>query len=348
MIATTTTTFNRLPEDALADAPLVCGSAQPQGLLLQSENALHAALQRYLDERGLRGSTPQGLYAIRRYGQDFIRWCAGRGVHHISQISVPILRDYQAALHTYRQANGKPLSVNSRLAKLVPLRGWLLWLARQGELPADLCGAMVLPRADRVLPRGLLAQQDVEALLAAPDLSNPIGLRDRAMLELLYSSGLRRMELAGLQLRDLDLSRNMLWVRQGKGRKDRVLPLTESAVHWMTRYLAEARPLFVGHRVDPGQVFVGRFGKPLSLAWLSQIVAQHVRAAHPGRAGSCHLLRHAMATLMLEGGADIRYIQAMLGHAQLVTTQIYTHVAIGKLQAVHAQSHPGARGHVKG
>jgi integrase/recombinase XerD len=120
------------------------------------------------------------------------------------------------------------------------------------------------------------------------------------------------------------------------------VPLGERAAHWLRRYLEEARPALARRPEEPA-VFVGSGGRPLSLNWLSTLVGRHVRAALAGRPGSCHVLRHAMATMMLEGGADIRYIQLMLGHAQLVTTQIYTHVAIGRLQAVHATCHPYAR-----
>lgn len=328
----------RLPEDAVLDS---LPRPSPEGGDT-SPGSLRDALQRYLAYRGMRGSTVQGLLAVRRYGDDFIAWCVTQRVHQVRQVDARLLQAYQQALHAYRQRNGQPLSVNARLAKLVPVRGWLLWLLREGKLSSDPVAAMELPRADRVLPRHMLGPIELQRLLAEPDTRRPIGLRDRAMLELLYSSGLRRMELAGLQMKDLDLSRRLLWVRLGKGRKDRVLPITDVAVYWLQRYLHEVRPRLVRPSIDTGQVFLGAYGRPLSLAWLSQIISQHLRHALPGHVGSCHLLRHAMATQMLEGGADIRYIQAMLGHAQLGSTQIYTHVAIGRLQEVHAKTHPRA------
>jgi integrase/recombinase XerD len=300
------------------------------------------AMHEYLGYRAMRGSTAQGLTAIRRYVRDFIDWCATQGINELRQISPDVLLRYQQFLHAYRQKNGMPLLVNSRLAKLVPVRGWFSWLARTGVIQINPTSAMELPRPDGGLPRTLLSLTDVERVLAVPNLATPIGLRDRVMMEVLFSTGIRRMELAGLQFNDLDLPRRVLLVRCGKARKDRMVPMGERAARWVERYLASGRAQLLRDGPDAGWLFPGMGGRRIALPWLSQIVSLHVRAAKLGKRGSCHLMRHAMATLMLEGGADIRYIQAMLGHAQLVTTQIYTHVAIGTLQAVHAATHPGA------
>lgn len=180
-------------------------------------------------------------------------------------------------------------------------------------------------------------------MLAGPNLAKATGLRDRALLELLFATGIRRMEAAAAQLSELDLARQLLLVRCGKGRKDRMVPVGERAAGWLRRYLQDARPELAMRRPGETVLFLGAGSKPLSLNWLSTLVAGYVRAVLAGKPGSCHLLRHAMATMMLEGGADIRYIQLMLGHSQFATTQIYTHVAIGALQAVHATCHPGAR-----
>jgi integrase/recombinase XerD len=178
-------------------------------------------------------------------------------------------------------------------------------------------------------------------VLAVPDVGTPCGLRDRAMMELLLCTGIRRMELAGLAITDLDAQRGSLLVRSGKYRNDRLLPVGARALAWVQRYLQQSRPRLLG-TADCGRLFVGHGGRPLSLNQLSTLMSQHVRSAGIGKRGSCHLFRHSMATLMLDGGADIRYIQVMLGHAQLGTTQIYTHVAIGRLQQVHAATHPAA------
>ena len=173
------------------------------------------------------------------------------------------------------------------------------------------------------------------------DLSDPAGVRDRAMLEVLYSTGIRRGELANLSLFDLDVERSTLLVRQGKGRKDRMVPIGSRALAWVTRYLTEVRPTLVAEP-DDGAMFVSAEGFGFSPDRLTQIARSYVQASGVQKQGACHLFRHTMATLMLEGGADIRYIQAMLGHAELSTTQIYAQVSIRALQAVHAATHPGA------
>ncbi len=179
--------------------------------------------------------------------------------------------------------------------------------------------------------------------MALPDLSHPVGLRDRAMLELLYATGIRRMEVCGLEVTDVHLDKLRILVRQGKGGRDRMLPLGRRAAYWVGRYLQEARPMLSSQGTS-ATLFIGQGGAPLSLQWLSTVVSQYIGKAQLGKRGACHLFRHSMATLMLEGGADIRYIQAMLGHADLSTTQIYTQVAIDQLQRVHGATHPGVWG----
>lgn len=317
-------------------------SVSPSTCSNDSSLSLAEARLRYLEHRSMLGSTAQSLYAMQRYTGDFIAWCTPRQITQVHELTREVLEEYPRWLHRYRQKNGRPLGVRSRLAKLVPLRGWFKWLARDGQMRFDLIERLGLPAYVRSLPRNLPSLQEVQAVLDHPNVNTAIGLRDRAMLELLFATGIRRMEVAQIQLGELDLHRHQLLVQCGKGRKDRLVPMGERATHWVRQYVEQARPL-MKPKAGERTVFLGSSGKPLSLAWLSTIVSRHVRAALAGRAGSCHLLRHAMATMMLEGGADIRYIQLMLGHAQLITTQIYTHVAIGRLQDVHARCHPSAR-----
>ncbi len=164
-------------------------------------------------------------------------------------------------------------------------------------------------------------------------------MRDRAILKVLYSTGVRRLELCGLKVFDLDEDRGVLAVRQGKGKKDRIVPIGARALAWVRKYLDEARPR-AAIEPDDGWLFLNEHGEAIGPTWLSQTVSQHVDAANLKKRGSCHLFRHTMATLLLEGGADIRSIQETLGHASLETTQVYTHVSIDKLKAVHAMAHP--------
>jgi len=159
---------------------------------------------------------------------------------------------------------------------------------------------------------------------------------------ILYSTGLRRRELARLELTDIDRQRGTILVRCGKGRKDRVVPIGQRALRWLDKYLAQTRPQLA---VDPAvaHVFITHYGRPMHVNHLSFMVRGYLVRAGVTKRGSCHLFRHSTATLMLENGADIRFIQALLGHTCLSTTEIYTHVSITKLQQVHAQTHPAGK-----
>jgi integrase/recombinase XerD len=194
---------------------------------------------------------------------------------------------------------------------------------------------------ERRLPRAVFSEKEVEQVLAIPDLDTRMGLRDRAMMEVLYSTGIRRAELAALATGDVDDERGTVTVRQGKNRKDRVVPIGTRARAWVQRYLDEVRPSLV---LPPGNpaLFLTERGKPIKPARLTQLMRRYIDQADLGKTGACHVFRHTMATLMLEGGADVRLIQEILGHAELSTTEIYTRVNIKHLKAVHARTHPGA------
>jgi integrase/recombinase XerD len=174
-----------------------------------------------------------------------------------------------------------------------------------------------------------------------------LGLRDRAIMEVFYSTGMRRMELCHLQVYDLNTDKRTVLIRQAKGKKDRVLPIGERAVAWTVHYLEHVR-LELMTAVHHTTLFVTRDGLPFSTQRLSDLVRRYVRKAELSKTGGCHLFRHSMATSMLENGADIRYIQAMLGHASLETTEIYTRVSIQKLRQIHDATHPASRKHDAG
>jgi integrase/recombinase XerD len=272
----------------------------------------------------------------------FLSWCAERDLIEPTEITRPILERYQRHLFYYRKKNGEPLSFRSQHARLVPLRVWFRWMTRQNYILHNPASELELPRQGHHLPKHVLNIHEVEQVLQQPDIGDTIGLRDRAILETLYSTGMRRMEIAVLKLYDVDHDSGTVLIRQGKGRKDRVVPIGERALMWMQKYLREARPKLAAEP-DDATVFLTNAGEEISLEHLSDLVAFYVDQAQIGKTGSSHLLRHTMATLMLEGGADIRYIQHMLGHASLSTTEIYTHVAIRMLKQIHTATHPGAQ-----
>lgn len=302
-------------------------------------DGLFAYLLRYLESLKVKGCTEQTLYGTERYLRDFIAWCDTRGIERPHEVTKPILESYQRFLYYYRKRDGKPLSLSSQRGKLMPVRMYFRWLARHNHILYNPASDLDLPRTPRRLPRYVLTVAEVEAVMRQVDTREPMGLRDRAILETLYSTGMRRMELVNLTVPDIDLERGTVLIRQGKGRKDRMIPIGERALGWIGRYLAHAR-LHLVKPPDEGTLFLTREGEAFNGEWLSNIVSRYVDQANLGKRGSCHLFRHTMATLMLEGGADVRYIQAMLGHAELSTTTIYTQVAIRALKAIHGATHP--------
>jgi integrase/recombinase XerD len=271
----------------------------------------------------------------------FIAWCDQRGLSEPGEITGKILERYQRHLFAYRKSNGAPLTLGTQFGCLSPLRSWFKRLLREGAIPVDPAAGLILPRLPKHLPRALLGIAETEAMLAAADPATPQGLRDRAMLELLYSTGLRRAELARLRRYDADLARGVVFVREGKGRRDRLVPLGARAAAWIDRYLAEARPRLLGEMRE--ELFVADWGQPITPDQVADAVRRAKRRAGIAKPGATHLLRHACATHMLDGGADVRHIQALLGHASLASTERYTHVAIARLQEVHARTHPAAR-----
>jgi integrase/recombinase XerD len=270
----------------------------------------------------------------------FERWAAERGVVEPVEVTRPVLERYQRYLFHYRKQDGKPLTFSSQHSRLSALRMWFKWATRQNYLLHNPASEIELPRLSKPLPRVLTAAE-AEAILQQPDIAQPVGLRDRTVLETFYSTGMRRVELVNLKLYDIDREAGIVTIREGKGRKDRVIPIGERAVAWLDKYLDQARPKLV---VEPDDmtVFITAQGEPFSRNSLSLIIREYVEAANIGKRGACHLFRHTMATLMLEGGADIRFIQQMLGHSRLDTTQIYTHVSIRMLKQIHSVTHPAA------
>lgn len=271
--------------------------------------------------------------------EGFLDWCAERGIERITEITRPVLQRYQRHLAQALGRAGKPLSVQSQCNRLTAIRTWFRFLMRENLILYNPASELELPKRGQRLPKHTLTAGEAEQVLAQPDLGTADGIRDRAILEVLYSTGIRRMELIHLRGVDLNPAAGILAVRQGKGRKDRFVPIGERALRWIEKYAAEVRPLGISG-ADPDTLFLDATGRPLDPYRVSRAVKQYVAQAAVNKAGSCHLFRHTMATLMLENGADLRFIQQILGHAQLSTTEIYTHVAIHKLKEIHTATHP--------
>jgi integrase/recombinase XerD len=305
--------------------------------------SLDGRIRAFLVNLEARAYSPSGVESHRWALKQFLAWAESRGLTRPEPFTRPLLEEYQLFLFHYRSPRtGKPLATNSQLARLGCIQRFFAWLCRSGVLLANPAADLDLPRKQaRNLPKSL-SEAEITRLLDLPDLTSPFGLRDRTILELFYATGIRRAEMANLDLGDFDPALQTLHIRRGKGGKDRVLPVGGRAAHWLNRYCAEVRPLFAHLPTETG-LFLSGYATRLTKAYLGTWVSGLMRQAGITKPGSCHLFRHSCATHMLEGGADIRYIQAMLGHARLDTTQIYTHVSIRALQDVHARTHPHGR-----
>lgn len=310
-----------------------------------SPDSLRVTMLAHLEALKVRHYSEETLRAKAKDYRLFVLWCEDRGLTRPTDVTKRLLERYQRHLFYVRKPDGKPLSLQRQSTQVTHLKGYFAWACRENLLPANPAADVILPRQPVRLPRDTLTVSQVEKTLAAPDTTTLMGLRDRALLEVLWATGLRRSEAAKLSLYDVSFEKGTVFVCEGKGRKDRVVPLPPRAQAWCQRYLEDVRPrLSTAH--DAGAFFLSEAGEALALDTLSDVVRGHlVKAGFVGR-GSCHLFRHACATQMLEGGADVRFVQELLGHASLETTQVYTRVTISKLKEVYEACHPAARSSV--
>ena len=296
----------------------------------------------YLESLGARNYSASTVEHRRHTLKLFLAWADERDLKRASQITRPILETFQRWLWRYQKPNGQRLGWSSQRERLGTLKDFFRWVTRQNIILHNPASELELPRPEKRLPQEVLTLSEVQRLLAVPNTDDPLGVRDRAMLELFYSTGIRRTELCRLDLADLHTERRTLHVRQGKGKKDRMVPVGLRAIDWLERYLKEVRPrLCLDTRTQA--LFLTGYGEAFNPDVLSRMVSTWLQQAGLKRKGCCHVLRHSCATHMLENGADIRFIQQLLGHEKLDTTAIYTEVSIKQLQEVHARCHPTAK-----
>jgi integrase/recombinase XerD len=276
-------------------------------------------------ERGLAANT---LSAYRSDLRRFASWLAGRDRSLLTATRADVL-EYLAEL-----ASAPPRSVARRLSSL---RRFYQYLMRHARISEDPCARVEAPRIGRSLPTSL-SESEVEALLAAPDPERREGLRDRTMLELIYATGLRVSELVNLKLGQVNRQQGVVRV-VGKGGKERLVPLGESALDWLERYARESRPQFLASG-SGDELFPGPRGGAISRQAFWYAIKRYAAIAGISKPISPHSLRHAFATHLLNHGADLRVVQLLLGHSDISTTQIYTHVARERLKQLHAMHHP--------
>ncbi len=288
---------------------------------------------RALDSRNY---SPRSVKIYRQHLADFRRWLGGEaGTAQVTTITEERLQDYQLTL------KARKLSPHTQGARIRVVKLWLAWLVEEGQLFQSPADRIVVGRVKaRRLPR-VLTRSEVERLLSQPDTERPSGIRARAILELLYATGLRKAELLALDLSDLDLEARSVRVREGKGRKHRVLPFGKPAQASLRSYLKEVRPRWVKPRSGQAALFVGRSGNRLGPDRLPQIVRAAATSAGLTHGSAPHGLRHAFATHMIQGGADLITVSRLLGHASPTTTaNLYAHLVPSDLKAEHQRTHP--------
>lgn len=296
-------------------------------------------LAEFTKDMAVRGFRIRSLEAYRGSAVAFAAYLDTHRVVHPHDLTPAVLEAYQAYLYDQPGAHGRRLALRTQAVRLTAVRSFCAFLARRGAVLLDPARELQMPKVVRRLPRGILTRAEVVRFLKAIRTRHPLGLRDRAIFEMLYSTGIRVTELIGLVPQDLDLDSGFLCIRAGKGGRGRVVPLGRVATAWIRRYLEDTK----GRRGPSDPLFVSGRGGPMIRGHLSARARAIAKRAGIEKRVTCHSFRHACATHMLQGRASLRHVQELLGHASPGTTQIYTHVAIEDLKRVHQRCHPRNR-----
>jgi integrase/recombinase XerD len=276
------------------------------------------------------------------YVRQFALWCLERDLTQARVVTKPMIESFQRWLYRKRKANGQPLSWGSQHLHLKEVRAFFTWLTKVNHIPFNPAAEIDLPRQPKTLPKAILSADEVEQVLAQPDATTPLGLRDRAILETFYSTGIRRSELCALRIDDIQVDRQSLFVNQGKGKKDRYVPVGMRALVWIARYVEQARDKLLLDEQER-TLFVTNVGEPINPDSLTEYSRRYIQAAGINKPGACHIFRHTMATLMHENGADLASIQIILGHEKTDTTQIYARTSLRRLLEIHGNTHPAEK-----
>lgn len=303
---------------------------------------LDECLSFYLEDCLARGQSNATITSKNNLLLMFIGWAATKQITIVSEIDLFVMEEYRRYLSAYRKPkNNEPLSITTQAQRLIALRVFLERMFYYDVITDNFFAKFELPRTGRSLPKFIPDEEEIELIINQTKTKGNIGIRDKAILEIYYASGIRRTELANLDIRHIDTKNLTITVRKGKGGYDRVVPIVERTVDAINDYLIKVRPLLATF-ASGDALFLGETGKRILSSKLTELVGEYVRRSGVADAGACHLLRHATGTHMLRNGADIRYVQEMLGHEDLNTTQRYTHVVINDLKKVHQQTHPFA------
>lgn len=280
----------------------------------------------------------------------FYEYLAERKIGGLAELTKLTMKDFRGYLHYLKQENGKPLGIKTIADRIIALRLYFKIMLKNGHVLYDFSNALEVPRIGHRVPRSIMTADEVIRLLSLPDTSTVIGYRDRVMLELLYATGLRNSELRSLRVQDVNLEQGEIRINNGKGGVDRIVPADEKVCALIRAYIEkvrptlasrkDTRPIMEGHATGGDWLFLGRFGNQLRKETVWIIVKRYGRQSGIEKEITCHIFRHSIATHLLEQGMDIRYIQELLGHKTLTTTQIYTRVAITGLRKAFRRFHP--------
>ncbi|MCU7853316.1 MAG: tyrosine-type recombinase/integrase [Candidatus Thiodiazotropha sp. (ex Monitilora ramsayi)] len=272
----------------------------------------------------------------------FIDWAAIQEIYHLQQLDLLVLEKYRRYLNRYRKRNGQPLDISTQYARLMAVTKFIKTMDYYDVIDGTFAKKFRLPRIPRRLPKDIPTVEDIERVLDQALIMGRLGLRNRAIIEVFYATGIRRIELVNINIMDIDFQRQILTVREGKHKNDRNVPIARRALDWVERYLTETRPRLA--TLSSGEaLFLTEAGQRMKPHKVTGMVTKCVDRSGIDKKGACHLLRHATATEMLRHGADIRQVQEMLGHSDISSTQIYAHVTILDLNRVYYETHPAAK-----
>ena len=296
----------------------------------------------YFDYCAAIGQSSETIRGKKSGLKKFFTWCLNRRVYFIDEIDLNLMDNYMEYLNRYRKVvDDQPLCSAQKRNLLTFVKTFIEKLYVKGLLTKNTLENIELPSKGRRLPKAIFNPDEVEKILAQPMVEGVDGIRNKTILETLHASGIRRSELAFLDINDLDLTMQLLRINRGKGGNERIVPISQRACEWLALYLYKVRPKLASAR-SGNALFLADQHLRFTPNKLSDMVSKYVRSSGVNRAGSCHLFRHATATEMLNNGANLRDVQEMLGHADISTTQIYTHVSRKKLSEAYHNTHPSA------
>ncbi len=307
----------------------------------------------YLQHIQLKNYSSYTIRQNEQYLRLFLNFLRTQGINDINRIRLEILEEYKKYLFFYKTCKKRSLSVLTINGRLAQIRLFFQFLYKKGHIYSNPAENLTLPKEPKQLPRGIMSIDEIKAILNQPDIKTILGYRDRTILEVLYSTGIRAGELTRLKVSDTDFEKKLLRIKKGKGGKDRFVPLNTPTCRFLKRYINRIRselsqcPRPCGNnweersKTGDGVLFLTSYNGALTSQWLAMVIKKYLKKAGITRkVAPCHSFRHSIATHLLEDGMDIRYVQAFLGHENIQTTQVYTHVEKNKLKEMLLKFHP--------